>query len=614
MGLMTGDSIQILKSKNTTNQKVLDLLATNVANANIDGATEKHYNENSVIAGNYMGGVNLTSVYRNVDAHLQKDLLNQNSLVNQYYAQSNFHNQVQTLFGTVGQESSSAALIGKLADSLNALATNPVLVNKQAVVSQAVQIAAEISNLTTQLQEYRTEIDFQINQSVNMINTQLAQVAQLNSQIENYGVQGQDITSLQDEQDEMIFQISSAMNVNVVTQGSFEKTLYTGTYQPLVSPPINSVSNLSFTLSGSGFPGSTMNPVTLGGASIFPSLSGGSLYGLLNLRDNILPNIQSEMDQLTSIFRDQVNQAHNLGSATNPPNILTGTVGCIGLSAIPGTPLTAATVISGQGTLLLETINSATGIATTYGTVPLTPAMTVGSLIAAINVAGGAGANFSATLTPTGQLQLQATNPAWGMVVGTSGATPANMNVGALYNAGTAEGFSFFFGLNNLFTTGNMLTGQTAVGTSNLLAVNSVYKNSSGALCTGYLTGTIPPSLTTAAIPALATQATQAMADVLSNPSIVFASAGYLSSQSTSLINYAAQIVDSHSFVANQNNNSLEITTLDYENLARLKDEESGIDPMTVFSDMVELQVIQSFTTRALKIALENRKELLSIM
>jgi flagellar hook-associated protein 1 FlgK len=172
------------------------------------------------------------------------------------------------------------------------------------------------------------------------------------------------------------------------------------------------------------------------------AVAGGTLRGLLDLRDTVIPGLQAQMGELAA-GADALNAISNAYSAVPPPTTLTGrNTGLLG-SDVYNTSSTAGT--------LNVAIVDATGMAVGgVQAVTITPGMTVTQVVAAIN--GALGANGTASFT-NGVLSITS-NVAGAGVVLQDGATPASRG---------GRGFSHFFGLNDLFQSASPLHFQTGL-------------------------------------------------------------------------------------------------------------------------------------------------------
>jgi flagellar hook-associated protein 1 FlgK len=175
----------------------------------------------------------------------------------------------------------------------------------------------------------------------------------------------------------------------------------------------------------------------------------------LDLRDTALENTASELGEFASRVADEINRIHNNNVAFPAPNSLTGSrnsgllttdphnfTGRVTFSVIdPNAP-----TVDGYGVINSVVVDfDANTVTRDFGAPVGVPLTSIADVIAAVN--GANGLNGSATLALTnGVMSLTAAN--------------ANHGVGLIQDATTpsdraGRGFSHFFGLNDLVTSGS---------------------------------------------------------------------------------------------------------------------------------------------------------------
>jgi flagellar hook-associated protein 1 len=248
------------------------------------------------------------------------------------------------------------------------------------------------------------------------------------------------------------------------------------------------------------------------GVDITSQITSGKIGALITLRDDTLPAAQSQLDELAQQLTSSVNAVSNQGTSVPPPTSLTGT-----------TSVTSTTAFSGTGTVRIAAVDSS-GNLISYEDLNLASYTTVGSLVTAINGISG----LSASINSSGQLVVSATGSGDGVSV-----NEMTSSVGS-----SGEGFSDYFGLNDL------LTGTNASD----IAVRSDLLDGSAALPTAALSSatTLTPGSS------VLSSGSQTIVNDLDNAmtgSTSFAAAGGLAATTGSFANYAASIV---SYVATQ--------------------------------------------------------------
>jgi flagellar hook-associated protein 1 FlgK len=132
-----------------------------------------------------------------------------------------------------------------------------------------------------------------------------AQIAALNAQITSAGSTRQEPGTLEDQRDQLVSQLSQLTGVQTSNTATGE-TITTGNGTALV------VGDQSYALSTTtGSNG--LQEVMQNGQDITSTLTGGSLGGILQVRDSELPALQTQLDTLASQFSSAVNSANQSG-------------------------------------------------------------------------------------------------------------------------------------------------------------------------------------------------------------------------------------------------------------------------------------------------------------
>ncbi len=182
-------------------------------------------------------------------------------------------------------------------------------------------------------------------------------------------------------------------------------------------------------------------------------LSSGEMQGLINLRNNLLPNVSDQLSEYVSGAVSAINAAHNTASAVPPPQTLTGAATGLDLpTAVSGFTRhdQRVAIVDSSGNLqeqvaidfTNQTMSVNGGAATSY----TSPA----NFLTALNSALGTYGTASFT---NGALSIQATASTNGVAIA-DGTPPSSRN---------GEGFSQYFGLNNLISASTVTNYQTGL-------------------------------------------------------------------------------------------------------------------------------------------------------
>lgn len=430
-------------------QAALNSISNNISNVNTPGYVRTIVNQQQQVVGGLGQGVQVTGVQRVTNQYLQSAALTAGSDSSRYSVYSQYLDNAQGLFGDPTSSSYFFNLPNQISSAFASAANDPTssLLQGQALNS-ITNFLNNAGRINTQIQSLSSSVDSQVTSDVTQVNSLLTQISNLNNTIARSSVGGGDATGSQNQQAQLLTQLSSLMNVNIADNGQGGVTIRSTEGVQLVGT--NGASTLTYN-STPGAPGyiTAVTPGAPSGAQSI-TLSSGEIKGLLDLRNTALPGLSDQLGEFVSRTAQSLNAASNASTASPPPASLTGRN--TGLDAT-----TAASNFTGQATVAIT--NSAGVVqqsvaidfdagTMTVGGVPtsFTPATFVSTLNSVLGTNGSA--SFS-----NGQLTLAA-----------SGGNGVAINEGTSQKAGM--GFSQFFGLNDVITANTISTYDTGLTTS----------------------------------------------------------------------------------------------------------------------------------------------------
>lgn len=307
-----------------TSQRGLDVISQNVVNVNTKGYTRKVMTPESRVLAGRGAGVQEGGVNRMVNQGLLKDIRQQLTNTGKLEVQQSYYPRIDDLFGQVSDETSISHKINDLFTAFQSLSSE---VNKPATQWATVQSAQDVadlaSSMTSSLQELRIQADRDIEQSVTQINDLLNGIYDLNQKIVKNGAISSGTSDLEDKRDQALNDLSKLMDIQYYARSDNSMTVFSKSGQMLLD---NAPQNLTYSSSTTTdtwmtAAGGQFSKITVqGGSTDFgPEVVGGKLRALLDLRDQTIPNLQANLDQMSAQMRDSVNQVHNRG--TSLPNV-----------------------------------------------------------------------------------------------------------------------------------------------------------------------------------------------------------------------------------------------------------------------------------------------------
>lgn len=285
-------------------QQALNTVSTNIANASTPGYTRKILPQQTLIVGGTGAGVTTGALVRNVDKTLMKSLFGQVSATQSALVKSTYLDRVQDFHGATEAEAALSNRIGKLSDAFSALSSAPdntIYLNQ--TVQAAQTLAKSFNDYTTLITDLRRQTESEISAYVGEVNNSLKQIAELNVQIAQLTAGGQASADLEDQRDTAIRNVSQYIQISTFTDQNNVVVVSTKQGQALADTKAQKlVFNASETLSttsyypGGGLGGLYIN--STGGIEVTQSSIGGAIGGLFEVRDQVLPQYQAQVDEL----------------------------------------------------------------------------------------------------------------------------------------------------------------------------------------------------------------------------------------------------------------------------------------------------------------------------
>ncbi len=290
-------------------QQQLSVISNNVANVGTPGYTRKILPQSAQVL-NSTGqtiGVQSETIIRNVDLNLSRDLWTQVSAVSSLDVKSTYLGTIQKFHGPPDKELSIAAEIARLKDSFSALSDAPddgFLL--QATLDQAGNVARKFNDFSDLINQMRNDAQDEATVAIERTNDLLSQIAELNQQIKSAFNLGRSTAAVEDQRDEAIKQLSEELEISLFKRGDGVIVIQTRTGLQLADENAEEIYfNPTQLGPGTDYPNGVSgifvggNPINNPGAfDVTQSRLGGRIGGLLELRDDILPQYQAQIDEL----------------------------------------------------------------------------------------------------------------------------------------------------------------------------------------------------------------------------------------------------------------------------------------------------------------------------
>jgi len=313
------------------NQQALDAISNNIANVNSPSYSRKIVNiEQRVVAG-AGAGVQLSELTRVIDEGLLKSLRLETSTYQRLRVQQSYHDRIQETFGSPSDNTSISHTLNAFATAIESLAVSPdKTLELSEFVRQGQEVALKLQTMTQTIQELRVQADAEIAGDITQVNNLTAKIANLNDKIIRNKTVTNDVSDLRDQRDQALSDLAGLVDIRYFYRGDGDVVVFSSAGRTLVD---NVAFELTHTAASSITPTTTHAEGDIGGIyigaklpgnDITDELAGGTLGGLIELRDKTLTDMQSQLDELAAMLRDTVNQIHNQGVAFPGLQSMTG--------------------------------------------------------------------------------------------------------------------------------------------------------------------------------------------------------------------------------------------------------------------------------------------------
>ena len=304
-------------------QRALSTTSHNISNANTDGYSRQTVdlatNPAQRFGSSYLGnGVNVASVKRVYDEFLVNQVrVNTSS----FSSVDTFQQLASSIDNLLGDSNTSLnAGIDNFFNAVHQVANNPSSqAARQTLLSQADSLVSNFQYINTQLNQGYTQVNTAIADSVTQINSLAKNIAELNNKIvlASGSAGGGQPNDLLDQRDAQLAKLADLVSVSTVKESNGAVNVFIGNGQSLVvgsnSQALNVIPNIydptrneiGYSISGSGY------------VNVSGQISGGSLGGLLNFRNQVLDTTKNELGRLAMGMASTLNTQNRLGMDLN---------------------------------------------------------------------------------------------------------------------------------------------------------------------------------------------------------------------------------------------------------------------------------------------------------
>jgi flagellar hook-associated protein 1 FlgK len=276
-------------------------IQSGVTSKNISNAQNANYVRRSAALTTGGNGALVVAIERSQNLALYRQTIESSSHFSGQQVLLAGLEEIKSLMGGNDYELSPSRLIGNLRDTLQTWAAKPSESTLGATaVATAGDLANALNNASGQLQQIRQRADGDIKQSVDTLNGLLAKFEAANNKVKQEIATGGDPNDALDERETLLKQISEVVGVTAVRRENDDVALYTSDGTVLFETVARNVTFVPTNVYGAATTGNGIyiDGVALKAGQGADTSAKGSLQALLQLRDEIAPVFQSQLDEV----------------------------------------------------------------------------------------------------------------------------------------------------------------------------------------------------------------------------------------------------------------------------------------------------------------------------
>ena len=422
-------------------QTAIEVTGTNIANAGTEGYHRQRVEvvplESQNELGLVVGGAKVKDVTRIADRLLEKEIRRQNPAMGQLTQELQSLLQVESSFGTLGEEPLGKAIneFFAAARELSAQPTGRPL--QEQFVWAADAMTGQFQNAASFISELDSNIRIEAEQIAAQVNDYTQEIADLNGQIAPLEMTGSSANLLIDRRDAALEKLAELLPVTAVDQQNQLGVVNVSAWgMPLVT------SNTSLEIETGTITGNELGVSVKNAGYYRTNYTGGKLGAMIALKNTLLPSITAQLDGMAAEIARQVNGYHVQGIGT------AGSFTSLRRTVFGESTDTLGSLSSdiAAGDFYIRVTDIVNGTSE-YEMVTVDPADTLGDVVAAIDAldhmtAAVAGSQLSVAIEPADVAQYRFDFLPVSAVTSLPGGSTAVPAVEGVYTAASNETFT----------------------------------------------------------------------------------------------------------------------------------------------------------------------------
>jgi flagellar hook-associated protein 1 len=304
-----------------TQQQAISVTSHNIANVNTPGYSRQRLETTANTPLNSsvgpMGtGVSGDSIERIYDRFISDQINNESQGLGRWDAHNDAVEMLEMIFNETGGSGLNQAM-SEFWNAWQALSNNPSGATERQVLVTASQVLADTFNkLDWDLNQSQQNLDLRVVGTVADVNRLSAQLTDMNQKIISSETGSLSANDYRDQREMLLKELSELIDINTFEEANGAVSVLVASGRPLVSA--GQFWQLSTELNvASGLQDVVWVDSSGGTTNITNDISAGKLKGLIEVRDGIIPDYLTRLDNLAGTLRTDVNLLHQGGFDLN---------------------------------------------------------------------------------------------------------------------------------------------------------------------------------------------------------------------------------------------------------------------------------------------------------
>ena len=312
------DILSIGKRGMMAQQAAVQVTAHNIANVNTEGYSRQEVifeegiplNSNPGQTGT---GVNAADIQRRYDSFIEEQLTDSKETLGNFGVQVSAFSKIEDLFNdSMGTDINK--LLGQFFNSMQDLSANPAgTPERVTVLSRGDALTDAINNIYSSLNQLQKDMNSQVSQTVNEINSITAQIASLNVDIRQAEITGQNANDSRDMRGRILNDLAEKIDIQYFEDDTGQITVIGAGLATLVEKGNSWTLDIETNTDNYGYYDIIYSPDESNVTNLTDRISNGRLKGLLTIRDTETSDAMDELDRLAAAIASEINQIHRTG-------------------------------------------------------------------------------------------------------------------------------------------------------------------------------------------------------------------------------------------------------------------------------------------------------------